>query len=431
MKEFFTIYIAGINRSGGSLLSRLYDNHSCILSYPTELGFPINNNYYNVSDSYAGVPQSIPELTFENQEDVFDLLQIPLNKPSYSTEWGKEKADPLGVRDNYLEKNFYGNIKTYFNYDKFYDVFNQYTESISNIKELYDLRHYAYFTAWEDGRYFHNQSHVVMQDSGGIYLTNTSKYFNEFKDSIMIYPIRDIVGYTAAEKVRYARRFYGSRRFAWPQLPNYFVKKFDNYDIDAQVKGWMTALTRVRLLQEKYGIDDKFITYNHSVLTSSPEKTMKYLISKSKLEFENTLIDPTIAGKPWSGNSHYGPQKGISNSIKNNYKNVLRDEEISQIEKIAGRAIEISESKNIPVNLLDYSTDTFYDYRLQKKYFDNDEKITLYYALVNSSKRRTPISKAPSYSMLANIYSIIVRILHLPRMLKLKYFKGRGKQNYT
>ena len=40
-----------------------------------------------------------------------------------------------------------------------------------------------------------------MQDSGGIYLTNIDKYFKEFNQSVLIYPLRDLMGYVAAEKL--------------------------------------------------------------------------------------------------------------------------------------------------------------------------------------------------------------------------------------
>mgnify|MGYP003691626347 CR=1 FL=1 len=77
MTSYKTIYIAGINRSGGSLLSRLYDNHSSILSYPTELGFPSDNSFYDIVDSYAGVPQSIPDYFKSQDQDLFSLLDLP------------------------------------------------------------------------------------------------------------------------------------------------------------------------------------------------------------------------------------------------------------------------------------------------------------------------------------------------------------------
>ena len=99
--RYKTIYIAGINRSGGSLLSRLFDGHPDILSYPTELGFPIDNNFYEITDSYSGIPQTIPDINFNKNNDFYSILDIPKQKHEYSTTWGKETADPLGVRDNY------------------------------------------------------------------------------------------------------------------------------------------------------------------------------------------------------------------------------------------------------------------------------------------------------------------------------------------
>ena len=69
--------------------------------------------------------------------------------------------------------------------------------------------------------------------------------------------------------------------------------------------------------------------------------------------------------------------------------------------------------------------------KYKKKYFNNKEKIVLYYALTNSTKRRYKITKAPIYAFSAIIFSFLVRILHIPRILKLRYLKGKGKQNYT
>ena len=109
---------------------------------------------------------------------------------------------------------FYGNVKTDFNYKLFNKKIFTYSKNAKNIVELYDIRHYAYFKSWDNGKHLKDQSHIVMHDSGGIYLTNIDEYFELFKDSLLIYPLRDIFGYVAAEKTRFARRYYGSRRFA-------------------------------------------------------------------------------------------------------------------------------------------------------------------------------------------------------------------------
>ena len=40
------IFIAGINRSGGSLLARLFDGHPKIASYPMEVAYPFCDNSF-------------------------------------------------------------------------------------------------------------------------------------------------------------------------------------------------------------------------------------------------------------------------------------------------------------------------------------------------------------------------------------------------
>ena len=162
-------------------------------------------------EDYSGVPQSVPIYNPPTDIDIFDLLELPKKKPSYETTWGKEHADPLGVRKNYLEKVFYGNIKTDFDYDLFKEIVSYESKKASNIVDLYNIRHYAYFKSWDNAKYLKNQSHIVMHDSGGLYLTNIDYYFDSFKDSTLIYPLRDIYGYIAAEKTRFARRYFGSR----------------------------------------------------------------------------------------------------------------------------------------------------------------------------------------------------------------------------
>ena len=43
---------------------------------------------------------------------------MPDNKEKTSIVWEKEKADDIGVRKNYLEKAYYQNIETNFDYKR-------------------------------------------------------------------------------------------------------------------------------------------------------------------------------------------------------------------------------------------------------------------------------------------------------------------------
>ena len=83
------------------------------------------------------------------------------------------------------------------------------------------------------------------------------------------------------------------------------------------------------------------------------------------------------------------------------------------------------------MDLTQFEENLFEDFNYQKKYFNDKEKITLYYSLVNTGGRRTLVTKPTYLTIIAYLFSIFVRIYHIPRMLKLKFFPGLGKQNYT
>ena len=56
------IHIAGINRSGGSLLARLFDGHKEFASYPMEVDL-IDYNSYGFLDKLTGTPTCIQNFT--------------------------------------------------------------------------------------------------------------------------------------------------------------------------------------------------------------------------------------------------------------------------------------------------------------------------------------------------------------------------------
>ena len=81
--------------------------------------------------------------------------------------------------------------------------------------------------------------------------------------------------------------------------------------------------------------------------------------------------------------------------------------------------------------LININESYFKDLNYQKKYFDDREKITLYYALVNSGGRKKNIQKVNLLSLIALLFSLFAKFYNIPRLIKQKYFPGVGKQNYT
>ena len=75
---------------------------------------------------------------------VFNLLNIPKEyiKPNYS--WGKEKSDIVGVRKNYLEKAFYDNIKTDFDFQNYLNSFNNYNSKSLTLEDTFNAKHKSF-----------------------------------------------------------------------------------------------------------------------------------------------------------------------------------------------------------------------------------------------------------------------------------------------
>jgi hypothetical protein len=236
----------------------------------------------------------------------------------------------------------------------------------------------------------------------------------------------------ASEKTRITRRYYGSRRFPKIKMPNIFVKRFRSYDIEALIRCWLVALTRAVLLQERYGVDGKFLVYRYENIVTDTNKAMRSISSSIGLDFNDSLLEPTIMGNPWGGNSHQGKQSGVNKELKDYYSEVLTKDELELIYKRCGPILSyLDAAVSTPCDLTKIPKKILYDYKFQKKYFDDEEKIALYTALAYSGMRKTMVT-APNFSaVIAYFYSKMVHIAHVPRLIKLNLFPGLGKQNYT
>ena len=91
----------------------------------------------------------------------------------------------------------------------------------------------------------------------------------------------------------------------------------------------------------------------------------------------------------------------------------------------------LDENKSALLDLTGFDKKYLYDYDYQKRYFNDDEKTAMYSFIVNCRRRRNLIRAPDLNTVIAFFYSKIIRIIHIPRLLKQRYFPSMGKQNYT
>jgi len=419
----------GINRSGGSLLARLLEGNEQVASYPMEVGFKFKEDLYGFVDKLTGSPIYIPE--FKSNIDVLEYFDAK-QKINPIHKWGKEKSEVQGIRKNYLEKAFYEkNISTDFNFEEYQQKLIKYSKKVKNNYELFEAKHKAYFESWEYSKN-HKFSHVVAHDSGGLFFYDFSKFFEFFPNSFVIIPIRNLKGYVAAEKTRIARQGIGSRRFAKPLPNNFLIRNFKNFSIQSIIRSWLVSISRIRILQEQFGIQNNMMVYRFENLVIKTEDHIKYICNKNKIKFDEIFLKPTLMGKPWLGNSQQGINYGINKNPNSYFNEVLTDSEIELIDNF---------SNNFD-SVLDKNTDTltdltkidekyFYDYKVQKKFSEDLDKWSIYCSLAFRGFRDSKVQKPYFFQLIYYFFHIFVKIYHIPRLIKLRFFKGKGKQNYT
>ena len=423
------IHIAGINRSGGSLLARLFDGHKEFASYPMEVGFNFDYNSYGFLDKLTGTPTYISE--FHNNINPIEYFNAGKEVVYYK--WGKESSGKFGVRKNYLEKAYFEKtIKTNFDHQQYVKKLSEYCSKSNSNQDFFEGKHKAYFESWDNSAYFNDPKYVVTHSSSGLFLSNFDRYFNDFRNSYILIPIRDCIGYIAAEKTRIARRFFGSRRFSKPLPPNLLVKYFNAYDLNSIITTWLVAISRIKLLQEKYASNNRLITYRFEKLVESPSEVMKFFSKRLNFDYQEILITPTLCGKKWLGNSQQGKNNGINSKPNEYYKNVLRKDEIEYIEsKIKNIDDILINQKSYEIDFKNINDKYFFDIQNHRKASMKPDTWSLYCALGYSGFRKLKLSNSNFISLIAYFFSIIVRICHIPRLLKQKLFPGLGKQNYT
>ena len=354
----------GINRSGGSLLARLLEGNEKVVSYPMEVGFKFKDDLFGFVDKLTGSPKYIPD--FNPKIDILDYFDAKEKiNPIYK--WGKEKSEALGVRKNYLEKAFYeNNVSTEFDFENYQKKLLKYSLNIKNNYELFEAKHKAYFESWDYTRKF-QFDHVISHDSGGLFLYDFHKFFEFFPKSFVVIPIRNLVGYVAAEKTRIARQGIGSRRFSKPLPPNFMIKKFRNFSINSIVRSWLISFTRIRILQEKFGVENQMMAYRFENLVVNTEDHIKYICNKNKINFDQIFLKPTLMGKPWLGNSQQGINLGINKDPNKYISEVLNKDEIRIIKNFSNNIDSILNQRDETVtDLTKIDEKYFFDYDAQK-----------------------------------------------------------------
>ena len=284
--------ISQVQRSGGTLLSQLFDGHPEVHAHPHELkiGYPTKYTW--------------PKLDLSDNpnrwlETLFEYSVLSHFKKGYK----KEKK-----RDDAFLFLFLPSVQR--------EIFLDYLSSIQSltIRDVFDAYMTSYFGAWLNNQNSTGQKRFITAFTARLAMRkgNMESFFGVYPDGRLISLIRD------------PKNWYPSAIRHRPRVCKDIREGVDLWKKGAQAMIWNI---------ERYGDRVCIITFED--LITKTKSVMRYMAKFLEIKFNDILLIPTFNKYPIRANTSFeAEQNGIIDSTLNRYK-TLTEEELEFIESMS------------------------------------------------------------------------------------------------
>jgi hypothetical protein len=278
------VLISQIQRSGGTLLSQLFDGHSELHAHPHELkiGYPTKYTW--------------PKLDLNDDPNrwlatLFEYSVFSHFKKGYK----KEKK-----RDDAFLFLFLPSVQR--------EIFLGYLGSIDSpaLRDVFDGYMTSYFGAWLNNQNSYGQKRFITAFTARLAMSkdNMESFFKIYPDGRLISIIRD------------PKNWYPSAIRHKPKICRGIRDGVDLWNDSAQAMIWN---------KERYGDRVSIITFED--LITKTKSVMRYLAEFLEIRFEDILLVPTFNKYPIRANTSFeAEQNGIIKSTLERYKTLSREE---------------------------------------------------------------------------------------------------------
>jgi len=283
------VLISQVQRSGGTLLSQLFDGHPELHAHPHELkiGYPTKYTWpkIDLSDN----PNRWLETLFEHSV-------LSHFKKGYK----KEKK-----RDDAFLFLFLPSVQR--------EIFLEYLGSIDSLtlRDVFDGYMTSYFGAWLNNQNSYGQKKLITGFTARLAMSseNMESFFAIYPDGRLISIIRD------------PKNWYPSAIRHKPRVCR---------GIRDGVELWKKSAQAMLRNKDRYGDRVCILTFEDLIVKT--ESVMSYLAELLEIKFEDILLEPTFNKYPIRANTSFEAEKnGIIESTLNRYK-TLTSEELKFIE---------------------------------------------------------------------------------------------------
>jgi hypothetical protein len=297
------VLISQIQRSGGTLLSQLFDSHPECHTHPSEI--------------YIGHPKkwNWPAVDLARQERWFaELYERPVELHLHEG-YVKEKELRTEPGQEVYPFLFLPAIQR-----RIFEACVEATRPATQ-RDVLDCYFTSYFNAWLDNQNLYTgpkravtgfTPRLAMEEA------NVRRFFDAYPDGTLISVVRDPRGWYASAST------YRSRQYE---------------DVAEAVGLWAQSAEAALVAQSRYGDRVLVLTYEQLVLET--EATMRRVAERIGISMSPVLLAPTFNGRPVRANSSEGvAAHGIVAARVQAHRDMLDDSTSARIEELGGELYE-------------------------------------------------------------------------------------------
>ena len=276
--------ISQVQRSGGTLLSQLFDGHPELHAHPHELkiGYPTKYTWPKID--LSGNPNSWLETLFE-----YSVLS------HFKKGYKKEKK-----RDDAFLFLFLPSLQR--------EIFLDYVGSIDSptLRDVFDGYMTSYFCAWLNNQNSYGKKKYVTAFTARLAMTkdNMESFFEIYPGGRLISIVRD------------PKNWYPSAVRHKPRICR---------GIRDGIELWKNSAKA--MLRNKHTYGDRVCILTFEDLITKTKAVMLYLADFLEIKFDEILLEPTFNKYPIRANTSFEAERnGIINSTLQRYKTLVPDE---------------------------------------------------------------------------------------------------------
>jgi hypothetical protein len=285
--------ISQIQRSGGSLLSQLFDGHPELHAHPHELKIGNPKKYIWPEIDLKDDPERWFEILFED---------IVVRHMRYGYKKMEKYTDAfLFIFLPALQR----------------EIFFKYLDSVkaNTIRNVFDAYMTSYFWAWVNNQNLlgHKKFITGFTPRLATLKENMKAYFDIYPEGRLISVIRDPKNW-------------------FPSAVRHNLEKYG--DVKQALNQWNESAQGMLWNKEKYG--DRVCIINFEDLIQRTEAVMRYLAEFLNIQFDDILVTPTFNKTPIKPNTSFKLEDpGIIVSVLNRYK-TLSPDELNVVDEMSG-----------------------------------------------------------------------------------------------